>query len=127
MYEIRETDRIAMTRMHLGSHKLKVETGRWARIQLDFRTCPCNTGIQNEHHVLLTCPMSQNLRKIFHPEKFNNMAEFFQYDTKQLAEYCNLTVYVLIDAHCASPEPWVRVYLFCWRSEIIKLFFGVVR
>jgi len=89
MCEIREPDRIAMTRMRLGSHKLKVETGRWARIPKDLRTCPCNTGVQNEHHVLLTCPMSQNLRKKFHLENFNNMAELFQHDTKDMAEYCN--------------------------------------
>ena len=61
-YTIPESDRIALTRIRLGSHHLRVETGRWARIPHELRICPCSTGIQDEKHVLLSCPKSENLR-----------------------------------------------------------------
>jgi hypothetical protein len=38
---IPEQIRIAYTRMRLSSHNLKIETGRWARIPRDLRTCQC--------------------------------------------------------------------------------------
>jgi len=90
MYTINESDRIALTRMRLGSHQLRVETGRWAGIPLENRTCPCNTGIQNELHVLLSCPRSQHIRQRFQLENINNLSELFNHDTEQLAEYCKL-------------------------------------
>ena len=33
--------RTAFTRMRLSSHRLRIETGRWARIPQDQRTCQC--------------------------------------------------------------------------------------
>ena len=52
---IKEHHRIAMTRLRLGSHYLRIETGRWARIPPERRSCSCQTGIQDEYHVLLQC------------------------------------------------------------------------
>ena len=49
---IDERDRLSFTRFRLSSHHLKIETGRWARIEAENRVCDCGGGIQDEHHVL---------------------------------------------------------------------------
>ena len=53
--------RIAFTRFRLSSHRLRVEMGRWSRIPPEQRTCQCETGIQNEQHILV-CPLTQDIR-----------------------------------------------------------------
>ena len=50
---IDERERLSFTRFRLSSHHLKIETGRWARIEAENRVCDCGGGIQDEHHVLL--------------------------------------------------------------------------
>ena len=55
--------RIAFTRLRLVSHSLRVETGRWARIDRERRLCQCNTGrVQDEKHVLFDCPLTYHIR-----------------------------------------------------------------
>ena len=45
------------------SHKFKVETGRWSRMPRERRSCLCNNNqVQTEKHVLLDCPITENLR-----------------------------------------------------------------
>ena len=56
-----EYDRIAFSQIRLGSHFLKIETGRWARIEREKRLCPCGQ-IQTEQHVLLQCAFTQSIR-----------------------------------------------------------------
>ena len=56
-----ESDRIAFSQIRLGSHFLKIETGRWTRIERERRLCPCGQ-IQTEQHVLLHCPLTQSSR-----------------------------------------------------------------
>ena len=63
-FNIPEFARIAVTRLRTSSHRLKIESGRWARIPRDLRLCSCGE-IQDEEHVLLRCPMSQELRSTF--------------------------------------------------------------
>jgi len=61
---IQESHRKAFTQLRLGSHRLKVETGRWARLPIEqrlCRVCPCGS-IQGECHVLLKCMHIQHLR-----------------------------------------------------------------
>ena len=52
---IDERERLSFTRFRLGSHHLKIETGRWARIEREDRVCDCGGGVQDEQHVLFTC------------------------------------------------------------------------
>ena len=59
---IPEYARTALTRLRLGSHRLKVETGRWMRIPFDERLCPCGSSVQTEVHVLLDCPLLDHIR-----------------------------------------------------------------
>jgi len=86
--EIPERNRIALTRLRTGSHRLKCETGRWARIPADQRLCNCGTGVQDERHVLLLCPLSDELRQQFNIQ-YDELATLFEHNVKNLAEYCH--------------------------------------
>ena len=62
---INERERLVFTRFRLSSHHLKVETGRWARIEAANRVCDCGNGIQDESHVLFVCPKTESVREKF--------------------------------------------------------------
>ena len=47
--------RIAFTRLRLSFHRLRIETGRWARIPRDQQSCQCGLAAQTEKHVLTKC------------------------------------------------------------------------
>ncbi|KAK2162527.1 hypothetical protein LSH36_97g07100 [Paralvinella palmiformis] len=70
--------------MRLSSHQLRVETGHWAQITFEQRTCEYNTGIQSEHHILLSCPRSQT--KI----STGKLQQSVRTVSAQLADYCRL-------------------------------------
>ena len=60
---IDERERLIFTRFRLSSHHLKIETGRWARIDVENRVCDCGGGIQDESHVLFTCTKTDSVRR----------------------------------------------------------------
>ena len=62
---IDERERLVFTRFRLCSHHLKIETGRWARIEKENRVCGCGTGVQDEYHVLLRCTKTDDVRRKF--------------------------------------------------------------
>ena len=53
--------RLSFSRVRLSAHRLKVETGRWARIPRDHRLCACGS-VQDEEHVMQYCPLVQHIR-----------------------------------------------------------------
>ena len=57
--------RIAFTRLRLSSHRLRIETGRWARIPQDRRFCQCGVGVQTERHVLSECTLVGHIRRTY--------------------------------------------------------------
>ena len=59
-----EHHRIAYTRIRLGSHRFRIETGRWSRIPRERRLCNCG-HIQDEDHVLLKCTLLSDIRMRF--------------------------------------------------------------
>ena len=62
--QLPEFKRIEFTRYRLSSHNLKVETGRWGRIERENRICSCTTGgVQDELHVLFSCDLTANIRE----------------------------------------------------------------
>ena len=62
--QLPEFKRIEFTRYRLSSHNLKVETGRWGRINRENRTCSCTTGgIQDEYHAVFRCDLTRNIRE----------------------------------------------------------------
>jgi hypothetical protein len=83
--------RIAFTRIRLVSHNLKVETGRWARIERARRLCACDrASVQDEYHVLFDCSLTQELRDT---HQFRDFKELFN-DT-DLIRMCNFIHKVL--------------------------------
>ena len=63
-YNVKEFQRVQVTRYRLSSHNLKVETGRWSRLNRENRTCSCeNGGIQDEEHVTSVCGLTTELRE----------------------------------------------------------------
>ena len=58
---IPETYRVSFTRFRLSSHKLRIETGRWARLPREERLYKCG-DIQDEKHVIMSCHITQDLR-----------------------------------------------------------------
>ena len=59
---INERERLSFTRFRLSSHHLKIETGRWARIDVENRVCDCGNGLQDERHALFLCERTENER-----------------------------------------------------------------
>ena len=59
---IDERKRVDFTRFRTSSHRLKVETGRWARIELVDRVCDCGRGVQDESHAVFDCERTETIR-----------------------------------------------------------------
>ena len=87
--------RQAFTRIRLMSHSLKVETGRWSRIPVELRVCPCENNVtQTEEHVLLHCPFSEHCRQNYPMLDFSCMIRLIERDYF-LKELCNYMYDVL--------------------------------
>ncbi len=55
--------RTEFSRFRLSSHRLKIETGRWARLPPEERLCLCGK-VQDEEHVLLECVLTEHIRDL---------------------------------------------------------------
>jgi len=65
--------RVSFTRFRLSAHRLRVETGRWARTPREQRVCKCdNRSLQDERHVLFICKHTANLRMDYEIMRHNN-------------------------------------------------------
>ena len=60
--------RIAFMNVRLSSHRLRVETGRWARIPHDQRLCQCGIDVQTEQHVISKCSLVDGIRSSYNNE-----------------------------------------------------------
>ena len=54
--------RINFTRLRVSSHRLRVETGRWARTPHEERLCRCGNGVQDEEHAVSQCELVAAIR-----------------------------------------------------------------
>ena len=63
---IDERKRVLFTQFQTLSHSLKIETGRWARINVEEQLCDCVRGIGDQEHVAFMCRCTHVIR-----EKFN--------------------------------------------------------
>ena len=54
-----EIDRIRVTRYRVGSHNLKIETGRMSNpvVPREDRLCSCRMDIQSLKHCVTNCPL----------------------------------------------------------------------
>ena len=80
---IPDYQRVAFSRTRLMSHNLRVETGRWSRTPPERRVCHCdNVQPQTEEHVLIYCPLTQNLRMNYPMLNFTNINFLFREQSK---------------------------------------------
>ena len=56
-----EPHRLAFSRLRLGSHRLRVETGRWSHTPRDQRLCSCGPYVQDEDHVIRWCALTRHV------------------------------------------------------------------
>ena len=83
---------VSVHRLRLGSHHLRVETGRWSRTPAEERVCHCGPYIQDEKHVLLECQFSSDFRRNMNVN-YATLEELFNQTAERLpiiAEYCDL-------------------------------------
>ena len=71
-------DRIIITRYRIGSHKLKIQTGRHQNQNVDERLCKCSTSVQTIDHVIFNCPLTPIVR-INHGIVDGNLQSFFNF------------------------------------------------
>ena len=58
-----EPYRIAFSRLRLGAHRLRVETGRWSHTPRDMRVCTCGPFVQDEDHVIRKCALTRDVSR----------------------------------------------------------------
>ena len=77
------------------SHDLRIETGRWSRTPRDLRVCPCSpVSIQDEEHVLILCPLPQQVRQKYASLNFMSIEELMSEDN-HLIDLCKFVYDVL--------------------------------
>ena len=60
---IPRSHRSAFSRFRCGVAPIRIETGRYERLTEEERVCPfCNSEIENELHVLINCPLYNDIR-----------------------------------------------------------------
>ena len=71
--------REAISRLRLGSHSFMVERGWWQRPKVDFlaRLCEECGDIEDEYHMILTCPRFIKHRKKYLPLRLYNKPSMF--------------------------------------------------
>ena len=70
---IPEVYRLAFTRMRTSSHRLRIETGRWAKLNRENRLCKCGQSVGDEEHALTQCTLTQSLRDAYGPVSYPNI------------------------------------------------------
>ena len=85
---ILEHERILITRYRCGAHNLRIETGRWQRIDREQRLCQCNESVQTLLHVVTQCPLMRQHKLI----GVNTLEDFFKLDYEVIGNYiCNIS------------------------------------
>ena len=60
---LNEDERRVLTKFRVSAHNLEIEKGRYIGVKTEDRICKlCNTGVEDETHFLLQCPVLENKR-----------------------------------------------------------------
>ena len=71
----------AMIKLITSSHRLAIESGRWAHpvVPRDQRACPvCSVSPEDEHHLIFICPLYGNIRKALIPKYYHNRPSMYE-------------------------------------------------
>ena len=79
--------RSSYSKFRCGVAPIRIETGRYERLALENRRCfNCVNHIENEEHVLLHCPLYEDLRTAY----FAKIAEeYVDFEQKSFTEKLN--------------------------------------
>ena len=84
---VEEQVRLSFSRFRLGSHYLRIETGRWSRTRRDERFCDCgNNQVQDEQHVLSDCAKSLFVRNNY-PNLNKDIPMIFENNPHQMCTF----------------------------------------
>ena len=92
--------RVALSRLRLSSHRLEIETGRWAKpnsIPIENRLCTSCMKFEDEFHFVLECTRYNDLRQTLIPNYYQRrpnmfkLIERFESDVKKIQR--NLAIY----------------------------------
>ena len=75
---IPEHHRIAFTRFRVGSHRFRIETGRWSRTPRERRLCPCGE-VQDEVHVIKNCVLLRDVRARYSDINYDEISEIMNH------------------------------------------------
>ena len=93
--DIPEYTRVDFTRLRTGSHRLKVETGRWSRLPRERRLCTCEVEeVQDEIHLIETCQHLRNLR-LAYPALVFTADAFFHCNEEEVALFVHKATEIL--------------------------------
>ena len=96
---ILESYRIYTTRLRLSSHYLRIETGRWSRIDRSQRKCNCGV-IQDEERILCHYHFTCDLRNEVSSLNFYNLSSLFDSrDSIALCEYAHKALHRIYNVH----------------------------
>jgi hypothetical protein len=88
---IDERKRVVFTRFRVSSHSLKIETGRWARINPEDRVCDCDRGgVQDERHIVFDCSKTTDVRGRYgiNDEMYGSVSELMDnHDPSELVDF----------------------------------------
>jgi hypothetical protein len=60
---LNEDERRVLIKFRVSAHNLEIEKGRYIGVKTEDRICKlCNTGVEDETHFLLQCPVLENKR-----------------------------------------------------------------
>jgi hypothetical protein len=91
----------ALSRLRVSSHRLQIESGRWARpvrIEINERKCNLCGLLEDEFHFVIECYLYNDLRKKYIPRYYWNRPNMFKFleliksDNKTVIR--NLGIYV---------------------------------
>ena len=75
--------RFALSRLRSSSHRLEIETGRWARpnvIPFEERPCTSCHSLEDEFHFVLECSRYKDLRTIYIPDYYRRRPNMLKLD-----------------------------------------------
>ena len=80
--------RSAFAKFRTGVAPLRLETGRYENLAVNQRTCfNCKESVESEQHVLLKCPLYEDLREFVYNEAFS-IKVFTLYQMKGNLNFC---------------------------------------
>ena len=126
--------RIALTRLIVSSHRLRVETGRWERpvVQYESRLCHVRHKLDDEYHFLLECDRYAELRARLIPRYYWVRASMYKCiqllssnnrkTVRLLSKYTTGQKFGIFGKHNGNSSIWHRNLLqMAWHQPQINL------